>query len=123
MEGLNVICHYCGQYAEFVDSSEVYKKSYGMMYLCRDCKAYVGVYKGTNKPLGILANYELRTWKKRAHAAFDPLWKLYGLSRSDAYKMLSKRMNIAPKFTHIGMFDVDDCKRVIEISTSYLNSL
>ena len=31
--------------------------------------AYVGVHKGTDKPLGRLANAELRYWKKRAHAA------------------------------------------------------
>lgn len=67
-----VYCDYCGRQAEYVDSKVVYGKSYGMMYLCRNCMAYVGVHKGTDKPLGRLANAELRYWKKRAHAVFDP---------------------------------------------------
>lgn len=41
------ICPYCGKPTEFVDSSVIYGRSYGMIYLCRDCRAYVGVHKGT----------------------------------------------------------------------------
>lgn len=47
-----VFCDYCGQQAEYVDSKIIYGRSYGMMYLCRTCMAYVGVHKGTDKPLG-----------------------------------------------------------------------
>lgn len=51
------ICPYCGCFAEFVDSSCVYNgKSYGMIYLCRPCVAWVGVHKGTDNALGRLAN-------------------------------------------------------------------
>ena len=78
MKGQIVICDYCGTPADFVDSSVVYHgHSFGMIYLCPRCGAYVGVHKGSDKPLGRLANSELRNWKKAAHAAFDPLWK-YG---------------------------------------------
>lgn len=72
-----VYCDYCGRRAEFVDSKVIYGKSYGMIYLCRCCPgyAYVGVHKGTDRPLGRLADMELRELKKLAHAAFDPLWK------------------------------------------------
>lgn len=73
-----VYCDYCGRETEYVDSKVIYGKSYGKIYLCRNCMAYVGVHKGTDKPLGRLANAELRNWKKAAHAVFDPLWK-YGL--------------------------------------------
>ena len=45
-----VYCDYCGRQAEYVDSKVIYGKSYGMMYLCRNCMAYVGVHKGTDKP-------------------------------------------------------------------------
>lgn len=61
------ICPYCGKPTEFVDSSVIYGRSYGMIYLCRDCRAYVGVHKGTNQALGRLANAELRDAKKEAH--------------------------------------------------------
>ena len=41
------ICPYCGNRTEYVDSSVIYGRSYGMIYLCWDCMAYVGVHKGT----------------------------------------------------------------------------
>lgn len=30
------ICPYCGKPTEYVDSSIIYGRSYGMIYLCRD---------------------------------------------------------------------------------------
>lgn len=110
-----VCCNYCNKIANFTDSSIVYGKSYGMIYYCSDCKAWVGVHKGTDKPLGILANAELREWKKLAHFWFDNLWKSGKMNRSMAYKWLSEQMHKPPSETHIGMFEVEDCKRVVSI--------
>lgn len=115
---MKVYCDYCGRRAELVDSKVIYGKDFGhKCYLCRPCLAYVGCHKGTDKPLGRLANAELREWKKRAHEAFDPLWK-YGRFRGyrdAAYSWLAKRMGLPVEETHIGMFDIDQCKRVVSI--------
>ena len=114
----DVKCDYCGGPTEFVDSAEVYHGvSYGMIYLCRSCKAYVGVHKGTDRPKGRLANAELRQWKKAAHAEFDPLWK-YGQfrgHRNAAYAWLAEKMELPIEETHIGMFDVEKCQKAIQI--------
>jgi hypothetical protein len=111
-----VICYYCGQPAEYVDSAAVYNgRSLGMIYYCRPCNAYVGVHKGTDQPLGRLANANLRFWKKKAHAAFDPLWQSGRMTRSRAYTWLSNRMGLPIQKTHIGMFDVAQCKQVVSI--------
>jgi len=110
-----VICPYCGHEAKLIDSKQVYGKSYGNMYMCWDCDAYVGTHKGTTKPLGRLANKDLRHWKVQAHAAFDPLWKSKRMSRSDAYDLLSNKLGMKRSECHIGMFDVDTCKRVIAV--------
>jgi len=112
-----VICDYCGTQAELVDSKIIYGKSYGNIYLCPKCGAYVGVHKGSDCPLGRLANAELRYWKKAAHSAFDPLWK-YGKfkrQRNAAYRWLAEQMKLPVEKTHIGMFDVAQCKEVIQI--------
>ncbi len=114
----DVRCDYCGTRTDFVDSAMVYGRSYGMIYLCPRCHAYVGVHKGTDKPLGRLANAELRVWKGAAHAVFDPLWKYGGPfyhNRNGAYRWLSEKMGLPVEKTHIGMFDVAECKRVIDI--------
>ena len=126
MKGRIVICDYCGTPADFVDSSVVYHgHSFGMIYLCPRCGAYVGVHKGSDKPLGRLANSELRNWKKAAHAAFDPLWKYgpYRGRRNEAYRWLSEKMGTPIEFTHIGMFDVDQCRKVVRIMREERNQL
>lgn len=111
-----VYCDYCGEPADYVDSAVVYGgSSYGMIYYCKPCDAYVGVHKGSDKPKGRLANANLRFWKKNAHAAFDALWKDGRMSRSQAYSWLSSKMGLPPQLTHIGMFDVAQCKQVVDI--------
>lgn len=112
-----VICDYCGKPAQFVDSAIVYHgHSYGMIYYCHDCNAWVGCHKDSDAPLGRLANAELRNWKRGAHAVFDPLWRrrIIG-NRQKAYAWLSEQMGLPPEKTHIGMFDVDQCKQVIRL--------
>ena len=124
---LGRIFPYCGKPTEYVDSSVIYGRSYGMIYLCRGCRAYVGVHKGTDKALGRLANAELREAKKEAHYYFDQIAKtslinricreyIPGISnRNKAYLWLSNKLGIPHELCHIGMFDVGDCKRVVEI--------
>jgi hypothetical protein len=108
-----VICNYCGCPAKLVDSKEVYGKSYGMIYLCKPCDAWVGVHKNTRDhvPLGLLANAELREWKKLAHAAFDPLWNTGNMSRSKAYRRLAE--TLGRKKIHIGQSDIEMCMKII----------
>lgn len=113
----NVFCPYCGRRAELVDSKSIYGRSCGKVHLCRDCMAYVGTHKGSNRPLGRLANAELREWKIAAHKAFDPLW-MYGRfkgNRNGAYRWLSEQVGLPVNKTHIGMFDVPECRQAIGI--------
>lgn len=112
-----VICPYCGRRAAFVDTREIYGVSYGMAYLCRPCGAYVGCHGDSDVPKGTLANAELRYWRKQAHGAFDPLWKTgpYRHHRNGAYEWLAAQMRLPKEKTHIGMFDVAQCKQVIQI--------
>lgn len=116
------VCPYCGKKPVLENSSVVYGKDYGPIYLCRPCRAWVGVHKGTVKPMGRLANEELRYWKKEAHAAFDPIWQAkvnlgWGKfkARNSTYEWLAKEMKLSLEYTHIGMFDVNQCKKVIEL--------
>lgn len=126
------ICPYCEGKTDYVDSSIVYNgKSFGMIYLCKPCRAWVGVHEGTDNALGRLANNELREYKKRAHAAFDPIWKTKSINniwkeylpktsnREKAYIWLSKQLGIKRENCHIGFFNVNICKRVILICNSF----
>lgn len=113
----NLLCPYCMDKTVLVGGDviyphrpDLYKKWF---YSCRPCGAYVGCHPGTKKPLGRLANGELRKAKQEAHAAFDPLWKSGRRKRKDAYAWLAANIGIDVNDCHIGEFDVKACKLVV----------
>lgn len=113
-------CDYCGGPARLVTGKVIYPfrgdLHHKKFYQCEPCEAHVGCHPGTETALGRLANPELRRAKMAAHAAFDPLWKYYGYSRTGAYQWLSSALGIDAKACHIGMMDVATCQRVAELS-------
>ena len=126
-------CPYCGKDAAFLESSAaVYSgRDYGPVYACIPCGAWVGCHPGTKRPLGRLADKSLRAAKQAAHSAFDPLWaakmKRDGLNKGHArgkgYAWLAGQLGIEAKDCHIGMFDVDQCRRVVAICKPFSEKL
>lgn len=121
-----VNCRYCLKPAKLVDSAVVYGgRSFGNIWLCEPCDAYVGVHKNSKEqlPLGRLANSELRGWRKKAHAVFDPMWKRkmekekcsQRQARTAGYKWLADQLDIRFKDCHIAEFEVDECKCVVAV--------
>jgi hypothetical protein len=110
------ICPYCGKEPKFVDSKIIYGVSYGMVYLCEDCNAYVGVHKNSTKAKGRLAKANVRKNRMKAHEAFDKLWKSGLMPRHKAYMKLSRYLRTPRDFTHIGMFDSETCLKVVEFA-------
>ncbi|MCM1142780.1 MAG: DUF3268 family zinc-finger domain-containing protein [Muribaculum sp.] len=121
---LGLSCPYCGRPTALVDSSLIYGKSYDCKcYYCEPCQAWVGCHKGSYKAMGRLANKELRALKHQAHEAFDPIWKEGHLPRTKAYELLSVAFGLPIEQTHIGMFDEDMCRKVINVATTLYNSV
>ena len=129
-------CPYCLKAAELVTGETVYPHRQDLyekkFYYCGDCNAWVGCHQGSDKPLGRIANAELRSKKIQAHAAFDPLWregdsKLFK-TRKKAYSWLADVLGIEVRRCHIGWFDEKRCDEVVEkcknlILESNLNSI
>ena len=112
-----VFCSYCNSKVIKKDSSIVYGKSYGDIYICSSfpkCDAYVGVDKKTGKPLGTLANKSLREARRKAHESFDQLWKTGIMSRKEAYRWLSQAMSLSKTESHIALFNIEQCNNLIE---------
>lgn len=120
---MKVPCSYCDRPARLVMGREIYRHLHHLrlqwFWLCEPCDAYVGCHRkgcgqgyGT-KPLGRLANAQLRRAKMAAHDAFDPLWKSGRMARGDAYAWLAGQLGISVENCHIGMFDVDGCNAVV----------
>jgi hypothetical protein len=123
------VCPYCQLDAELIDSAAVYRKSYGKLWICQPCQAWVGVLatSKSNRPKGTLAKAPLRQLRVQAHAAFDPFWKerwaQVGGSKSKArkhyYNELAIELRIDHDICHIGMFDEDRCRAVLKICAGW----
>lgn len=115
-------CPYCGEQAKLVNGDEVYPNRpelhEKLMYSCKPCDAYVGCHSGTNKPLGTLANAELRRARMAVHSVFDPMWKSGRYTRKNAYNWLRQQMNTTKYDCHIAKFDIKQCERAVEIITT-----
>jgi hypothetical protein len=114
-------CHYHADRkvrGELVDSAVVYGgRSFGPIWMCPEpgCGAYVGIHanSATFAPKGTLANAETREARKRAHAAFDGLWKGGLMPRTEAYALLAAFMGVEPKRCHIGYMNPAECAQVL----------
>lgn len=124
------ICSYCNKQSKLVGGEHLYPHRPDLFskffYACDPCDAYVGCHpenkrrgEDGKRPLGRLANYELRRAKNLAHRAFDGLWQERGWNRSKAYRWLASELKISTDECHIGMMDVDSCERVVRVVTNF----
>lgn len=106
-------CPYCNEKAEWTENKAIYGKNYGksyMVYLCKPCDAYVGCHLNSKRPLGTMANRDLREWRKRTHAVIDPIWKNGLLPRTKVYEILDKYFGFE---VHVGESNEEMCKKII----------
>lgn len=125
-----VNCPYCNRSAELVTGQTIYPNRpdlhHRRFWLCRPCDAYVGchppgaVRKHEWEPMGTLADAETRIWRRRAHQAFDPLWRhgakrLRSKRRRRAYHWLAHQLGMRFSECHIGRFDIATCMQVVDL--------
>ena len=107
-------CTYCKHEAEWVQNKEVYGRNYGksyMIWLCRNCGAYVGCHNNTRRAKGTFANTELRAARRLAHATIDPLWRSGKYTRKGVYTMLEDAFG---EQVHVGESDERRCMEIIK---------
>ncbi len=122
------ICPYCHGKSELIDSANVYNgRSYGLVFACLPCQAWVGVHKGSKIALGRLAQQDLRALKMRGHAIFDPIWRGWielgdpkDVARNKAYKWLAGLLNIPVEECHFGYFNEERCEKAIYLMEDWL---
>lgn len=112
-------CPYCSQKSAYIATKRIYR--------CDPCDAQVGVHQHNQQPLGTLANAELRMARRSAHAHFDPMWQRKmskdsissTQARKQAYTWLAKQMGMTIEECHIGVFNIEQCQKVVEICLPY----
>ena len=117
-----MLCPYCHKEAKWCENKEIYGRNYGksyMCYWCKDCDAYVGCHNNTTREMGTMAKKELRELRHSCHKQFDKFWmRMRGSNkqrRNLAYDWLSSVMKIHPQLAHIGKFNEEQCKKLLEI--------
>lgn len=109
-------CPYCSNEAEWCENSKIYGRNYGKSYMvwyCQPCDAYVGCHNNTKKPLGTMANKELRKLRMACHSLFDKFWSNKN-SRKACYSWLQWKMKLLPQEAHIGNFNKEKCLELLE---------
>lgn len=129
MSAWSVICPYCQHLATLVQGRVLYPNRPDLhgrhFWRCEPCDAHVGCHQAGHrqgdgtKPLGRLANADLRVAKRLAHAMFDPLWQSGRMKRRDAYSWLADALGIPTSETHIGMFDLQRCRAVVAAVSAF----
>lgn len=114
-----LLCPTCGSFAKLMTRAEAGLRCVpkAAVYVCSNypsCDCYVGCHPGSEKPLGHLANFELRRMRMKAHKAFDWFWQSKQIARDEAYGLLAEHLKLKPEESHIGMLDAEQCQSVVE---------
>lgn len=129
MKKYQINCPYCGAPAVCRPASTVYgntlrqKGSY--LYLCSRwpaCDSYVTAHKRDRRPMGTLANGELRHKRILAHRALEKLRRERRMDRWAVYVWLQGKLKLEPEQAHIGMFSEQMCGQVISLCRESLKS-
>lgn len=120
-------CPYCGSHVIFRSADGIYRENANgtMLYVCKRypmCDAYVRTHPGTNRPVGTLANRELRSLRREAHRYFDRLYLSGMMSKEQAYEWLARLIQAPMSQAHIGYLGEYYCRQVIDASRTMLAS-
>jgi len=114
-----VRCPYCSGLAELVDGRVLFGakgNAADLYWRCAPCDAHVRCHRGSQVPLGNLADARLRELRLVAHTAFDRLWQEYGNSRDDCYRWMGRVLGLQDwvKDAHIAMLTQQQCEALID---------
>ena len=103
-------CPYCHANASLRPASTVYgcgRRSQGKyIYLCDRwpaCDAYVSAHSRTHRPMGTLANGDLRHKRILAHRALEHLQKIRHMEKWEVYIWLQSKLGLNDRQAHIPM--------------------
>lgn len=113
------VCPYCNTDSQQRTGRFVHPKrpelAARLFYVCPQCDARVSCCPRTARPLGSLANAELRALRKQGHDAFDVVWRraaphLQRAARAGAYAWIEAELG---REIHFGELREAEARRVI----------
>ncbi len=120
VEGL--FCADCGGALLISEKPAAWTGPSRWVYLCQNrpqCRGLLSAHDN-GSPMGEPAPAHIRQARRKAHAAFDELWRHArnrGATRKRAYAWLARRLDLTEDDCHIGqMSNPDMLARVVELS-------
>ena len=120
MKKFNIRCPYCNSPAILRPAGTVYgrnvKTKGSHLYVCShwpECDAYVAAHKSDNRPMGTLANGDLRHKRILAHKAMEEYRAKPRMDKWGLYLWLQGKLNLDSRHAHVGMFTEEQCDRVM----------
>lgn len=128
---MKIFCVECQKDIEpkLVSGAMVYPRSpklaHDKFWMCNSCKNFIGCHKNANKnklkPLGVIANKELKQARIKIHSVLDPIWREEKMKRGQVYAVLSKELGYT---YHTGeLRSIDEARRVWKIVAEIHNSI
>ncbi len=122
MKKHSVLCPYCNQQAVLRPANYVYGISPAStgkhLYVCRNwpkCDAYVSAHRKDLRPMGQLANGELRNRRILAHRALERYRKVTGMNKQELYVWLRTKLYLHIDDAHVAKFSLEQCSQVIDL--------
>lgn len=129
MKNYQIRCPYCGAAAAMRPAGDIYgysPQSKGKhLYVCTNwpvCDSYVAAHKDDLRPMGTMANGELRHKRILAHKALDSYQKATHMNKWAGYVWLQVKLGMEPDKAHIAMFSEEECDRVIDLCRNAVKS-
>ena len=125
MKRNNIRCPNCGAKTTLRPASVVYgkaDKTNGFLYVCDRyprCDSYVKAHRKTLKPMGTLADANLRHKRILAHKAFDRLWQGSLMTKRQAYKWMQAKFGLSSEQAHIAKFSAYMCDQLIAVCDQF----
>jgi ssDNA-binding Zn-finger/Zn-ribbon topoisomerase 1 len=110
-------CHLCGA-PMVLRQTKKFKWRNGQNRIFYSCSEYprcdgIRASHPSGEPFGRPADPETRSYRIKAHEAFDPLWKDGRLTRKQAYRVLQHIMSMNREEAHISLFTKSDCEALL----------
>lgn len=119
-----IFCTGCGTKVEarLTGGKEIYPHRQDLYVLpfwkCDACGNFVGCHHKTGnptQPLGCIPTPEIKEYRKKIHAALDPLWERGGYGRKEIYRIVTERMGGKHRFHTAQIRSVEEARQVLEI--------
>jgi hypothetical protein len=118
MQDYELCCPDCG------DSMALMKDRNFVGYRCRslDCRGSHASHPD-GSPVGTPADARTRKARTLAHEAFDRVWRTKKMTRGRAYAWMRNELGMTEEECHIGSFDVETCRRLVQKVRGYYPDL